>query len=48
MLIGHKEQIKYRTLERIVVFGCTDIEEVEDDTKSRTYMLALSDPGKLS
>ena len=37
MLIGHKEQIKYRTVERIVVFGCRDIEDIEDDTKSRTY-----------
>ena len=48
MLIDHKEQIKYRTVKRIVVFGCRDIEDVEDDRKSRTYMLALSDPRKLS
>ena len=48
MLIDHKEQIKYRTAKRIVVFGCRDIEDVEDDMKSRTYMLALSDARKLS
>ena len=48
MLIDHKEQIKCRTVERIVVFECRDIEDVEDDRKSRTYMLALSGPRKLS
>ena len=43
MLLDHKSQIGYRTIERVVVLPVVDFKDLSDFGKSRTFIVELSD-----
>lgn len=42
MLLDHKGHIDHKTIEKIVVFPCRNVGEVDDFGVQRTFMLVLS------
>lgn len=47
MLIEHKSLIGYRKVERVLIDGCEAQEHTEDDRKSRTFVIELSNTREL-
>ena len=43
MLLDHKVQTGFKTVERIVVFPCVEAADVDDFGKSRSFIIVLSD-----